>query len=58
MLVAKVNVSVSDEKGKLLEWLEASRLEGDWWECIPSVEGKIAALAWDIPGNQARLELE
>ena len=58
VLVAKVNVSVSDEKGKLLEWLEASPLEGDWWECVPQLEGRIAALAWDIPGNQARLELE
>jgi hypothetical protein len=56
--VEKVNVSVSDEQGRLLEWLEATRLEGDWWEAVPQVEGKIAAQAWDIPGNQARLELE
>ena len=27
VLVAKVNVSVSDEHGRLLEWLEAVRLE-------------------------------
>lgn len=30
VMVAKVNVSVSDEHGKLLEWLEAVHLEGDW----------------------------
>jgi hypothetical protein len=58
VMVAKVNVSVSDEHGRLLEWLEAVRLEGDWWECVPRVEGKVAAQAWDIPGNRARLELE
>ena len=58
VLVAKVNVSVSDERGKLLEWLDAVRLEGDWWECIPQLEGRIAAHAWDIPGNQTRMELE
>ena len=58
VLVEKVHVSVSDEHGKPLEYLEAVRLEGDWWECVPSVEGKIAARAWDIPGNQTHLELE
>jgi hypothetical protein len=57
VMVEKVNVSVSDEHGKLLEWLEAVRLEGDWWEAVPRVEGRVAAQAWDIPGNRARLEL-
>jgi hypothetical protein len=58
VMVAKVNVSVSDEHGKLLEWLVAVRVEGEWWECTPRKEGRIAAYAWDIPGNRARLELE
>ncbi|HEX2990784.1 MAG TPA: hypothetical protein VHO49_08900 [Anaerolineales bacterium] len=57
VLVAKVNVSVSDEHGKLLEWLEALPLEDDWWECVPQWEGRITAHAWDIPGNKARLEM-
>jgi hypothetical protein len=51
LMVAKVNVSVSDEHGKLLEWLVAIRLE-----CVPQLEGRIAAHACHIPGNRARLE--
>jgi hypothetical protein len=56
--VEKVSVSVRDEHGRLLEWLEAIHVESDWWECVPTLDGKIAAQAWDIPGNRACQELQ
>jgi hypothetical protein len=57
--VEKVRVEIRDETSRLLEQGDAVHLEGDWWEYAPQVEGrKIIAMAWDIPGNIAKLALE
>ena len=59
VLVKEVKVAVCDERGNILAWGNAVRLEGDWWEFLTRVEGKkITVMAWDLPGNQARLDLE
>ncbi len=58
ILVTGVKVTVSDAQGKPLEVGDAVQVEKDWWQYTPQTEGRIAASAWDIPGNRARLELE
>jgi hypothetical protein len=57
--VEMVRIEIRDETSRLLERGDAVHLEGDWWEYAPKLEGsKITAMAWDIPGNEARLESE
>jgi len=52
VMVAKVVITILDEKGMMLENGEAIRAEGDWWEYAPSAKGKtITAEAWDLAGN-------
>src|SRR6266545_3877721 len=52
IMVAKVQVTVLDEEGKVLEKGEAVRCKGDWWEFPSTTEGKtIKAEAWDLPGH-------
>jgi hypothetical protein len=54
VLVTKVQVTIMDEDGKVLEKGEASRGEGDWWEFASLTQGKtIKAQAWDLPGHKA-----
>jgi len=58
VLVTKVQVTVFDEKGTVLEKGEAVRGEQDCWEFVSPVEGKrIVAEAWDLAKNVTRLEL-
>lgn len=57
VMVAKVQVTILDEEGKVLEKGDALRSDGDWWEFTPQMEGKtILAEAWDLPGNVTRFE--
>ena len=56
IMVAKVQVTVLDEEGEILEKGEAVRGEGDWWEFACHTEGKtVKAEAWDLPGHVTRL---
>jgi hypothetical protein len=57
-MVSTVRVVVRDEQGKLLESGDALQFEKDWWEYAPQAEGRVSVSAWDLPGNQVRMELE
>lgn len=39
--VASVQVMVLDEQGKVVEMGEAIKGKGDWWEYVPTGEGKV-----------------
>lgn len=55
IMVTRVQVTVLDEQGAVLEKGEATRAEDNWWEFPSHVEGKkIIAEAWDLPKNVAR----
>jgi hypothetical protein len=56
VMVAKVQVTILDAEGKVLEQGEAVQAEDDWWEYVASNEGKVAAEAWDLAGNEVRKE--
>ncbi|MGE5462504.1 MAG: hypothetical protein ACM3PS_04060 [Syntrophothermus sp.] len=58
ILVAGVRVLVHDAQGQLLEAGDAQQTQKDWWEYIPQFEGRVSAIAWDLPGNKARIELD
>lgn len=56
--VTKVQVMVLDEDGKVLEKGEGTRLEGDWWEYIPTALGKTVNVeAWDLARNVTKASL-
>ncbi len=58
VMVTKVSVTVFDEAGKPLEFLDGVRGEGNWWECTPQAEGaKIVAQAWDLANNGVKLQI-
>ncbi len=58
VMVARVEVTILDEQGGILEEGEAVRLKADWWEYIPSYAGaKIIAAAWDLAGNVTKAEM-
>jgi hypothetical protein len=58
VMVARLEVTILDEAGEILEQGEAIRLQGDWWEYVPECAGKtITAAAWDLAGNVAKAEL-
>jgi hypothetical protein len=55
VMVARVQVSVLDEKGRVLETGEASRGERDWWRFSPQAQGtSVVAEAWDLPGHKTK----
>jgi len=49
--VAGVKVRVLDEEGVIKEKEEGVRGEGDWWEYVPTAEGKVVVEARDLAGN-------
>ena len=56
VLVTKVQVTVLDEGGQVLEKGAAIRSHGDWWEFPAHARGTmIIAEAWDLPGHVGRL---
>jgi hypothetical protein len=55
-MVAGVQVLILDEQGKVVEKGEALRGEGDWWEYVPTAEGKVAVEARDLAGNVGKAE--
>lgn len=56
VLVTRVQVTVLDETGAVLEKGEAIRCDGDWWEFASHARGTmIIAEAWDLPGHVGKL---
>jgi hypothetical protein len=57
VMVASVQVMILDEEGKVMEKGEGIRKKGDWWEYVPSVEGKVVLDVRDLAGNVVKGEL-
>jgi hypothetical protein len=55
VLVRRVQVTILDAEGKVVEKGEGRRREGDWWEYVSSAQGKVMAEAWDLAGNKVSL---
>lgn len=53
--VTRVQVTILDEEGKMMEQLDATQVDVDWWEALCS-EGRAVAEAWDLVGNVGRGE--
>jgi hypothetical protein len=56
VMVARVQVTVLDEKGKVMEKgnavkVDAPSIGSGWWEFVADPEGKVVAEAWDLAGN-------
>ena len=58
VMVVKVQVTVLDGEGKVVEKKEAVQMEKDWWEVELVTEGKILAEAWDLAGNVGVMNYE
>jgi hypothetical protein len=56
-MVAGVQVIILDEQGKVVEKGEGIRGEGDWWEYVPTAEGKVVVEARDLAGNVVKAEI-
>ena len=56
VMVTRVQVTVLDEKGKVLEKGNAVKADGNWWEYVTNANGKVIAEAWDLAGNMERRE--
>jgi hypothetical protein len=55
VMVTRVQVTLLDESGSVLEKGKAVRGKRNWWEYVPQTESKtILAEAWDLPGNVTR----
>jgi hypothetical protein len=54
--VTKVQVTILDKKGKVLEKGEGIKGKGDWWVYVSNAQGRIVAEAWDLAGNVAKSE--
>lgn len=59
VLVTKVVFTLLDEEGKIIEEGEGLRGNGNWWEYLPDLTGKIITVqAWDMAGNVTKFEYE
>jgi hypothetical protein len=59
IMVARVQVTILDEQGKMIERGEAAKVKGNWWRFKPQKPGKsILAEAWDLPQHVTRLVLD
>jgi hypothetical protein len=54
VMVTRVQVTILDEEGKVIEKGEGIKRKNDWWEYVPSAEGRIVAETGDLAGNVAR----
>jgi hypothetical protein len=58
VMVARVQITVLDADGRIVEAGDAIRKKGDWWEFASQAQGtKIVAEAWDLPGNVVRQDV-
>jgi len=58
VMVTHVLVTILDEKGKVMEKGEATKGRGNWWEYMPTAEGKVVVEVRDLAGNKVKAELE
>jgi len=59
VLVTRVQVTVLDDQGQVLERGDAVRSGRDWWEFASHAQGnKILAEAWDLADNVAKFAVE
>ena len=58
VMVTRVQVTILDAEGKVVEKGEARKVESDWWEFVSGAEGKVMAEAWDLAGNRVSLVVE
>jgi hypothetical protein len=57
VMVKKVQVTILDAEGKVLEQGEAIQIKGsEWWEYASLKEGNAVAEAWDLAGNGVKKE--
>jgi len=54
VMVTSVQVMILDGQGKVVEKGEGIRKKGDWWEYVPTTEGKVVVEARDLAGNFVR----
>jgi hypothetical protein len=52
-----VQVLILDEQGKVVEKGDALRSKGDWWEYVPTAEGKVVLEVRDLAGNVVKEEM-
>jgi hypothetical protein len=52
VMVTRVQVTIVDGEGKVVEKGNAINTEGNWWEFVTNASGKILAEAWDLAGNE------
>jgi hypothetical protein len=57
VMVTSMQVMVLDEEGVVVEKGEGVRGEGDWWEYVPTAEGKVVVEARDLAGNVVKVTL-
>ena len=59
VLVTRVNVTILDHQGKVLELGEAIEAKELWWEYVSAAAGKTIVIeARDLAGNVTRAEAE
>lgn len=51
VMVTRVVVTILDVEGNVIEKGEAAKVDERWWEYAVSMDGKVAAEAWDLAGN-------
>jgi hypothetical protein len=54
VMVTRVQVTIFDGKGKVVEKGNAAQVENNLWEFVATADGKILAEAWDLAGNVGR----
>ena len=57
VMVDRVQVTILDEAGKVLEQGEAVLVKSELWEYLTVTAGKVIVEAWDLAGNTARKEI-
>jgi hypothetical protein len=58
VMVTKVQVTILDQEGNVVEKGEGVRGEGDLWEYASCAQGQVMAEAWDLAGNRVHLVIE
>ncbi|RPI91943.1 MAG: hypothetical protein EHM40_14410 [Chloroflexi bacterium] len=58
VMVTKVQLTILDQEGNVVEKGEGVRGEGDLWEYASRAQGQVMAEAWDLAGNRVSLVVE
>jgi hypothetical protein len=57
VMVTKVEIRIVNTAGEVLGTGEASQVDSGWWEYVPTVEGIVEVVAWDLAKNQTKATL-